>query len=139
MDGRICFSLVQLLKDFSTKDISSLLEQYGYRESKENGFPTMQDFYKMSKINTENHYETCMLMSIKTSNNQEIIDRMEYNKFLILAKNLNKYIEAENNANGGEGGQKEEINNEMDSMKAKSQSMMSGMKNNFKMPSTKFK
>ena len=99
----------------------------------------MQDFYKMSKINTENHYETCMLMSIKTSNNQEIIDRMEYNKFLILAKNLNKYIEAENNANGGEGGQKEEINNEMDSMKAKSQSMMSGMKNNFKMPSTKFK
>lgn len=94
----------------------------------------------MSKLDSDSFLETCMLMSIKTSNNQEIIDRMEYNKFIKLAKNLNKYIEAENKANGSEGTGHEEANKQMDSIKSQSASTMSGMKNNFKMPSmAKFK
>ena len=81
-------------------------------------------------------------MSIKTSNNQDVIDKMEYNKFYKLAKNLNKYIEAEHKANGGGEGssQQDEANKQVENMKAQSNSMMSGVKNNFKMPSMpKFK
>lgn len=40
-------------------------------------------------------------MSIKTSNSQEQIEKMEFWKFRNLLKSLNKYLDAENNNNNG--------------------------------------
>lgn len=102
-------------------------------------FPTLLDFYKMSIVNLENHYDTCLMMSVKTSNNQEVLDRMPFNKFAKLVKSLQKYIEAENKANSGES-HKEYTEETMNNMRQTTSGMMSQMKKpSFKMPSMKFK
>ena len=85
-------------------------------------------------------YENCMLMSIKSSTNQEIIDRLPFWKYVKLQKSLNKYMEAEakqNGANSSSGN--EDMQNHMDSMKQNTSGMMNSMKNNMRMPSMKLK
>ena len=94
----------------------------------------------MSRIpDIKNFYEGCFMLSMKTSNNQEVIDRMPFYKYLSLSESLNKYIEMENKANGGES-TSDEANKQMDSVKSSSEEMMNKAKSNFKMPSfSKFK
>ena len=75
-----------------TKEDSSVRIELGIDEVPTN-FPTIQDFYKMSRIpDLHKFYENCMLMSIKSSNNQNIIDELPFWKFIILSKGLDKYI-----------------------------------------------
>lgn len=93
----------------------------------------------MSRIpNLKDFYDGCLMMSIKTSNNQEIIDRMPFHRYLNLSESLNKYIEMENKANGsGEGNPAED---QMNQVKANSEEMMNKVKSDFKVPSfSKFK
>lgn len=94
----------------------------------------------MSRIpNLNSFYEGCLFMSIKTSNNQEIIDRMPFNRYLKLTEALNKYVEMENKANNGES-TGNETQNQMDEVKASSEDMMNKARTSFKMPSLpKFK
>ena len=68
------------------------------------------------------------MMSIKTSNNMEVIERMEFHKFNSLMIQLNIYIEAENatNKEGAEG--QPSPKDEMASTMASSKKMMQGMK-----------
>lgn len=80
-------------------------------------------------------YENCALMSIKTSNNQEIIDKLPFWKYTKLQKGLNKYLEAEAKQNGDNStSPNDEAKNQMESMKASSSTMMNQMKSSMKMP-----
>ena len=98
-------------------------------------FLTLNDFYKVSIIPDLNiFYDNCLLLSIKSSNNQEIIDKMPFWKFIKLQKSLSKYIEAERNQNGNNSNENDEFKNNMAGMQQSTSSMMNQMKSNFKMP-----
>lgn len=55
--------------------------------------------YKNSKINIEDYYETSALISTKTSNNQKIIDNMEFYVFNNFMYFYNKTLEKEGKEN----------------------------------------
>lgn len=126
------------MADYSTKDISSVLISLGLEKIPKN-FPNLNDFYKMSIIkNLDEFYENCMLMSIKSSNNQDIIDKLPFFKYVKLQKALDKYLEAEAKQNGANtGNENEEAKNQMEGFKQNTSGMMNQMKSNFKLP--KFK
>lgn len=100
-------------------------------------FPTLQEIYKNSIIDWEDYMDECVILSIKTSNNQEIIENMEFFKFRSLIRSLNKYLEAENKNNGN--------NEEGGDLMQQSKDMMGNAKNllkgnklpNFKKPNFK--
>lgn len=69
--------------------------------------------YQNSKIDLSKIYDDFIVMSVKTSNNQDIIDKMPYWKFINLTKKLGKYIESENKTNNGSGGGAEEQTNKL--------------------------
>lgn len=88
--------------------------------------------------NLDEFYENCMLMSIKSSNNQDIIDKLPFFKYVKLQKALDKYLEAEAKQNGANtGNENEEAKNQMEGFKQNTSGMMNQMKSNFKLP--KFK
>lgn len=62
-------------------------------------FPTYIDFYKKCKIDLQDFYESCVLLSYKTSNSQTEIEKMPFWKFNNLLIGLNKIIESENGNN----------------------------------------
>ena len=114
-----------------TKEDSSVRIELGIDEVPTN-FPTIQDFYKMSRIpDLHKFYENCMLMSIKSSNNQNIIDELPFWKFIILSKGLDKYLEAEAKQNGAK--------NHMEGMRQNTSGMMNKFKSSMKPPNMKFK
>ena len=89
--------------------------------------------------NLDEFYENCMLMSIKSSNNQEIINKLPFYKYIQLQKALDKYLTKEAKQNGANtGNENEEMKNHVDGMKQSTNGMMNQMKSNFKLPSTKF-
>ena len=123
-----------------TKEDSSVRIELGIDEVPTN-FPTIQDFYKMSRIpDLHKFYENCMLMSIKSSNNQNIIDELPFWKFIILSKGLDKYLEAEAKQNGANTGtENEEMKNHMEGMRQNTSGMMNKFKSSMKTPNMKFK
>lgn len=81
-----------------------------------------------------------MLMSIKSANNQEIIDRMPFYKYVKLQKGLEKYMQAEAKQNGvNQEGGNEEMKTHMDNMTQSTSGIMNNIKSGFKMPSMKLK
>lgn len=130
MVGRECLSIRNYLQTYSNESVNNSFKEF-------RNFPTIQQFYDLSRItDLDGFYESCLMMTIETSNNQEIINRMPFNKYLRLQKALSKYIEAKNKAESGQVNN-EQMNNQMESFRQQSASMMSQMKSNFKIP--KFK
>lgn len=80
-------------------------------------------------------YENCTLMSIKTSNNQDIIDKLPFWKYIKLQKGLGKYLDAEAKQNGSNTDSgNEDVKNQMENMKSSTSGMMNQMKSSMKMP-----
>ena len=75
------------------------------------------------------------MISVKTSNSFEQIERMEFWKFTNLSKSLNKYLEAENARSNGEN---PDVQKEHEKMMGQSKSMMGSIKPP-KMKTPKFK
>lgn len=89
----------------------------------------------MSSIrDLDGFYEGCFTMSLKTSNNQNVIDNLPFNTYLKLQKALNKFIENENKQNGGE---PDEMNNHMKQYQEHSAGIMNQMKASMKLPKLK--
>lgn len=59
-------------------------------------FPTITDLYQRSKINLEEFYESCVLISYKTSNTQTEIEKMPFWKVNNIIIGLEKIIKSEN-------------------------------------------
>lgn len=122
------------MEDYSINEYGTFSSE---DEEKITGFPTYKYFYLVSRIpNLEDFYDGCLLMSLKTSNNQEIIDKMSFNKYLNLSAALNRYIERENAANNGEN-TNTEAEDKMKEIKNSSNEMMAKAKSQFKVPSFK--
>lgn len=126
------------MADYSTKDLSSVLQDLGLEEPPRN-FPTLNDFYKFSIIkDLDSFYENCMLMAIKSSNNQQTIKKLPFFEYVKLQKALQKYIESENKQNGANNGnENDEMKNHMNNMSQNTSGMMNQMKSNFKLPKIK--
>lgn len=69
-------------------------------------------------------------MSARTSNNMEVIERMEFYKFNLLMQQLNIYIQEENKAQNGDGkgGEQETAADTMKGHMSSAKSMMSSVK-----------
>ena len=65
------------------------------------------------------------MLSVKTANSFEQIEKMEFWKFTNLSKSLNKYLEAENKRENGEN---PDVNKEHEKMMGQSKNMMRSMK-----------
>lgn len=102
-------------------------------EEKIIGFPTIKEIYLQSIINAQQYFDECIIMSVRTSNSQEQIEKMEFWKFRNLLKSLNKYIESENK-NPSEGTENEDFQKNLN---GQSKNMMNSSKNMMKSP--KFK
>lgn len=124
MAGNICLSIKELSEEYSNKIFNK-------KEIKEEIiFPTITEIYKQSKIDAEQYFDECIIMSVRTSNSQEQIEKMEFWKFRNLLKSLNKYIEAENKQTGNNSDNEEFQKN----IGEKSKNMMNQSKNMIKKP-----
>lgn len=127
MDGNKCLSIKELLEEYSNKIFNNNFEE------KIIGFPTIKEIYLQSIINAQQYFDECIIMSVRTSNSQEQIEKMEFWKFRNLLKSLNKYIESENK-NPTEGTENEDFQKNLN---GQSKNMMNSSKN--MMNSSKFK
>jgi hypothetical protein len=107
------FSLPKI--DFDTFHKNALLYQF---------------IYKQSIVNQDDYYKTCTLISFKTANNQDIIDKMPFyvfNNFMIYLKDI---MEEENNSNGGGNntadGLKSDASKQLGSTMGKAKAMLPG-------------
>lgn len=77
---------------------------WGAREDKKKGvgFPTWAEVYRASIIGWDSYLEACTIMTVKTSNSMREIEEMEFYKFNLLMKYLDKYIDKENKAQSGD-------------------------------------
>lgn len=96
-----------------------------------------QFIYNNSRISVSEFYKACCMISYKTSNNQQAIEKMPFYVFNNFNVYLHEILEAENKGSGGEQGTAEDQYNRMQSQ---AKSNMKSMQSGFKMPSAgKFK
>lgn len=104
-----------------------------------NHFPTYVEFYKKCKINLEDFYESCVLLSYKTSNSQTEIEKMPFWKFNNLMIGLDKIIKYENGDNDKNKNKDEEENPYMKQARQVFESAKMKMPQLPKIPSYKLK
>lgn len=111
----------------------------------ENPKPEIPDFfiklYKESKISLEDYERACMVITYKTSDNQDVIDRMPFYRFNNRLIILGEMLESESGKKNDGDGSSEEQNSPQNQFKetmGNAKSMMKGLKppsfNNFKLP-----
>ena len=101
-------------------------------------FPDLIEIYLKSILPEDVLYDQIIIMSVKTSNNYDVIRNMPFNKFNKLSKALNRYIEEENKREKGDGSEEQKSAEEMMSNQMSQQkSMMNSMKSSFKVPKLK--
>lgn len=102
-----------------------------------NVFPDLIEIYLKSIVPEDLLYDQFIIMSVRTSNNYDVIKDMPFNKFNKLSKALNRYIDAENKRENGEN---PDVQKQSEEMMSNQRSMMNKMKSSFKMPKmSKFK
>lgn len=109
----------------------------------ENPKPEIPDFfiklYKESKISLEDYERACMILTYKTSDNQDVIDRMPFYRFNNRLIILGEMLESESGDKKNDGSDSDEspVNQFKETM-GNAKSMMKGLKppsfNNFKLP-----
>lgn len=92
-------------------------------------FDLLSFIYSQSKIDIDLFYETCTMISMKTSNSQSEVYNMPYFVFNNYMIYYNRIIEKENTGNTG-GGADASISKTMGEAKT----MMKGMTSGFKKP-----
>lgn len=109
----------------------------------ENPKPEIPDFfiklYKESKISLEDYERACMVITYKTSDNQDVIDRMPFYRFNNRLIILGEMIESESGDKKNDGSDSDESpQNQFKETMGNAKSMMKGLKppsfNNFKLP-----
>lgn len=90
-------------------------------------FPNIIEIYKKSIVDWNDLWEAMTVISVKTSNNLKIINKLPYYEFVTLSKYLNKYIEAENKQGGTENAE-----DQQNSVMNQSNKMMGNAKNMLK-------
>lgn len=128
MDGNKCLSIKERLEEYSNKIFNNDFEKEII------GFPTIQEIYIQSIIKAQEYFDECIIMSVRTSNNQEQIEKMEFWKFRNLLKSLNKYIESENKTPSEGGTENEDFQKNLGNQ---SKNMMNQSKNMMKKPKMK--
>ena len=93
-----------------------------------NHFPKINDIYNACKIDLEIFYESCALISYKTSNSQNIVDSWPFWQFNNFMSFLNKILEKENGGEKDENNQEDSTNKSMDEMMGNAKKMMNGVK-----------
>lgn len=125
-------SVRKVLQDISTNGYN-----YPKHDKFEYYYPKIKLFefiYKQSIVGQEAYYKTCMFAAYKTSNNQDILERMPYFVFNNSSIFLNEFIDIENKGEGGDGasGAAEDMQatakNTMNETMGSTKSMMRGMK-----------
>lgn len=91
-------------------------------------FPNIIEIYEKSIVDWNDLWEAMTVISVKTSNNLKIINKLPYYEFVTLSKYLNKYIESENKQSGDNTSAEEQQNNMME----QSSKMMGNAKNMLK-------
>lgn len=127
------------------KDISNHLQHFGYctkyaaKNINENIWYIIFKqcwlsvvIYRQSIVNLEDLSKMLALISYKTSNNQEILERMPFWRFNNLSIALNEIIEEENKGNNGEGHDNSNFQKTFASQQKSFGSMMSQAKSGFK-------
>jgi len=71
--------------------------------------------------------DQCIIMSVKTSNSQSEIEKMEFFKFRALTRSLNKYIESENKQQNGSSSE-EDLSTQSNNMMNNAKNMMGNIK-----------
>jgi len=124
VDGKICLSIQKISEEYSNKIYNPTDNE------DQSGFPSINEIYKRSIIDWNDYYENCIIMTVRTCNSMEAIERMEFHKFNSLLSHLNIYIDKENKAQNGDGTSNpaEDAKTEMAKNMASSKSMMSSMK-----------
>lgn len=109
----------------------------------ENPKPEIPDFfiklYKESKISLEDYERACMVITYKTSDNQDVIDRMPFYRFNNRLIILGEMLESESGDKKNDGSDSDESpQNQFKKTMGNAKSMMKGLKppsfNNFKLP-----
>ena len=109
----------------------------------ENPKPEIPDFfiklYKESKISLEDYERACMILTYKTSDNQDVIDRMPFYRFNNRLIILGEMLESESGDKKNDGSDSDESpGNQFKETMGNAKSMMKGLKppsfNNFKLP-----
>jgi hypothetical protein len=95
--------------------------------------PLLTSIYLQSKINLDDYYKTCAIMASESSNNQQIIDKLEYYVFNNLMVYFKEIVESksEKTENNGENPQTTAQNQLSSTMKS-AKSMMKPNMSNFK-------
>lgn len=130
MDGKIYLSPLKILQDISINRFQ-FSEDHGYLSGPIKYFVLAKFIYFNSIINLNDYYKTCTLISYKTSNNQEQIDKMPYYIFSNYVAFLNEIIEEENKGQKGNSNDNDPMANAQNTMKntmSGAKNMMSGMK-----------
>lgn len=102
-------------------------------------FPSYFDLYKKCKIDLQDFYESCVLLSYKTSNSQTEIEKMPFWKFNNLMVGLDKILKHENGDNKQSKNDDEEENPYMKQARQAFNSAKAQMPKIPKLPSVKIK
>lgn len=130
MVGKNCLSPKQILLDISIDNIKispSSIWNNVFSQAEQ-----LTYIYGQSKIDIQHYHKTCVLISYKTSNNQDNVDSMPFYMFNNFITFLNEIVEEENkNESGGETG-KDMMDNASGMMKQNISSASTSFKNNMK-------
>ena len=114
------------------QDISIDSKEFGKKSFSE-FFPNsdvISFIYNQSKVDLNNFYETCALISSKSSNNQEVVENMEYYVFNNYMVYFTKIIEAENGDKNGNASAESAHKNASSQFSSSMRSAKSSMKPN---------
>ena len=126
MDGKSYSSLQKILQDISIDNFDFGIDDCGISY-----YLLLRFIYAQSIIDLPNYYKTCTLISYKTSNNQEQLDKMPFYIFNNFTIYLNEIVEEENKGQKGNNdadGVMGNANKMMQGHMSSAKSMMSGMK-----------
>jgi hypothetical protein len=133
--GKKCSSVVKILQDiFNGEEIRYIPDFADFYPNTN----LLHYIYCNSLVDQNIYYETCALISSKTSNNQKDCENMEFYVFNNLMIYLNKIIDAENGTKNGTTDENQNQNNPMQTAQQVFGSSMKQTKSLFKMP-TKLK
>ena len=95
-DGKICSSVKQTIQDTSIEKIKIWSERNFTPNSN-----LISHIYLHSKINLDDYYKTCAIIASESSNNQKIIDELEYYVFNNLMVYFKEIAQNKSENNGG--------------------------------------
>lgn len=113
------------------------MNNWDNRGDDESHFPTIDELYSKSKIDIEEYYRNCCIISYKTANSQYDCEKMEYWKFNNLLTFLNEILTTETGGDNKQEDHQQGMENYKQQAKAQQRQAMANAKSYSKIP--KFK